>query len=544
MIAYGCSGKSVSQININTSAVDATPLFENASANPIINIHVACKNVIKLDIGSPSDPMCVLKIPTGNNSFSEVARTEVIWDDPNPNWVKFFQSVYIFEQQQPLRFEVYDCDSENPDLKKHDFIGYADTDVQTLVINKGQEMQFKLLHPTKKNDRGTLCINTEQASQCGSIIEGQLQCSGLKKMRTFSKDCPYFILAKPSESGRFLPLFRSEVYQKTFKVTFKKFSIPLQVISNGDLSVPISIQVYDFQKKKPGTLIGSTDCSLSSLMENQGSDIEIFDKKRKRTGTVRFVSLQIVRKATFFDYLRSGLQLNLITAIDFTASNRDPRDPRSLHSIGNGQYNQYETCIFNVGSIVCPYDTDQLFPVYGFGGKINGQVSHCFPLTFNPSNPNVQGLQGIIDVYKHSLQQVQLSGPTLFAPIIQNATQVARISFQESHTYTILMILTDGIINDMRETTDAIVDATDAPLSIIIVGIGDANFDAMDELDADDVPLRSSRGKVMSRDIVQFVPFRKFLQNRGFGLAEEVLAEVPRQVDEFCSTHGFTPQIA
>ncbi|KAK8885105.1 hypothetical protein M9Y10_044234 [Tritrichomonas musculus] len=106
------------------------------------------------------------------------------------------------------------------------------------------------------------------------------------------------------------------------------------------------------------------------------------------------------------------------------------------------------------------------------------------------------------------------------------------------------MILTDGIINDMRETTDAIVDATDAPLSIIIVGIGDANFDAMDELDADDVPLRSSRGKVMSRDIVQFVPFRKFLQNKGFGLAEEVLAEVPRQVDEFCSTHGFTPQIA
>ncbi|KAK8893481.1 hypothetical protein M9Y10_021903 [Tritrichomonas musculus] len=135
------------------------------------------------------------------------------------------------------------------------------------------------------------------------------------------------------------------------------------------------------------------------------------------------------------------------------------------------------------------------------------------------------------------------SGRLLFLSF-QNATQVARISFQESHTYTILMILTDGIINDMRETTDAIVDATDAPLSIIIVGIGDTNFDAMDELDADDVPLRSSRGKVMSRDIVQFVPFRKFLQNKGFGLAEEVLAEVPRQVDEFCSTHGLTPQIA
>lgn len=543
MIAYGCSGKSVSQININTSAVDATALFENASANPIINIHVACKNVIKLDIGSPSDPMCVLKIPTGNGHFAEVARTEVIWDDPNPNWVKFFQSVYIFEHHQPLRFEVYDCDSENPNLSKHDFIGYAETDVQTLVVNKGQELQIKLLHPSKKNDRGTLCINTEQASQCGSLIEGQLQCSSLKKMRTFSKDCPYFIIAKPSESGRFLPLFRSEVIKKTYHCTFKRFSIPLQIISSGDLSVPVEIQLYDFQKKKPGTLIGTAESSLSSLMENQGSEMDIVDKKKKKTGSIKFVSLQIIRKPTFFDYLRSGLQLNLITAIDFTASNRDPRDPRSLHAFVTGGMNQYETCIFDVGSIVCPYDTDQLFPVYGFGGKINGNVSHCFPLTFDQSNPNVQGLQGIIDVYRKSLSVVQLSGPTLFAPIISNATQVARLSFQESHTYTILMILTDGIINDMRETVDSIVNATDAPLSIIIIGIGDANFDAMDELDADDVPLRSSSGIVMKRDIVQFVPFRKFVQNRGYGLAEEVLAEVPRQVDEFCSAHGFTPQI-
>ena len=103
------------------------------------------------------------------------------------------------------------------------------------------------------------------------------------------------------------------------------------------------------------------------------------------------------------------------------------------------------------------------------------------------------------------------------------------------------MILTDGIINDMRETIDSIVDASDSPLSIIIVGVGDANFDEMHELDADDNHLRSSRGVLMKRDIVHFVPYRKYLSNTAFGLAEEVLEEVPRQVDEFCSTHGFVP---
>ena len=44
--------------------------------------------------------------------------------------------------------------------------------------------------------------------------------------------------------------------------------------------------------------------------------------------------------------------------------------------------------------------------------------------------------------------------------------------------------------------------ASALPLSIIIVGIGDADFEAMDVLDGDDVRL-SSRGRYAERDIVQ-----------------------------------------
>ena len=44
--------------------------------------------------------------------------------------------------------------------------------------------------------------------------------------------------------------------------------------------------------------------------------------------------------------------------------------------------------------------------------------------------------------------------------------------------------------------------AASLPLSIIIVGIGDADFEAMEVLDGDDVRL-SSRGRYAERDIVQ-----------------------------------------
>jgi hypothetical protein len=119
-------------------------------------------------------------------------------------------------------------------------------------------------------------------------------------------------------------------------------------------------------------------------------------------------------------------------------------------------------------------------------------------------------------------------------------TSTGVIPFQ-SLTYTVLMILTDGCINDMRRTINAIVDACDAPLSIIIVGVGNSSFRAMDELDGDAEPLMSSRGVRASRDIVQFVPFRQFAGANQFRLAQEVLAEVPRQVHEYCSTYGFSP---
>jgi len=111
----------------------------------------------------------------------------------------------------------------------------------------------------------------------------------------------------------------------------------------------------------------------------------------------------------------------------------------------------------------------------------------------------------------------------------------------------ILLIITDGEITDMENTKHAIVQAASLPLSIIIVGVGNAQFDAMDELDGDDVRL-SSRGRYAERDIVQFVPLREFVDNQSTNpmmtqarLAKEVLQEVPDQFLSFMTKHGVQP---
>mmetsp|Transcript_980 Transcript_980/g.1755 ORF Transcript_980/g.1755 Transcript_980/m.1755 type:complete len:222 (+) Transcript_980:1338-2003(+) len=110
--------------------------------------------------------------------------------------------------------------------------------------------------------------------------------------------------------------------------------------------------------------------------------------------------------------------------------------------------------------------------------------------------------------------------------------------------YQILLIITDGIISDMEKTINEIVRGSDNPLSIVIVGVGSADFDRMDDLDADTEPLYSKKYKrYMSRDIVQFVPFREF-RSDPYKLARETLQEIPNQLTDFFLKKNIFPNPA
>ncbi len=81
------------------------------------------------------------------------------------------------------------------------------------------------------------------------------------------------------------------------------------------------------------------------------------------------------------------------------------------------------------------------------------------------------------------------------------------------------------------------------------MGVGAADFDAMEELDGDTVRLTDPRGRRAVRDIVQFVPFRDFLEGtRGANpqmarlqLAREVLQEVPEQFLSYMKANRIVP---
>lgn len=73
-----------------------------------------------------------------------------------------------------------------------------------------------------------------------------------------------------------------------------------------------------------------------------------------------------------------------------------------------------------IGRILQEYDTDKKYPVYGFGGVLKEKelqkppTSHCFALNGDIFNPEVVGVEGILQAYRHSIRCCPLSGPTFF----------------------------------------------------------------------------------------------------------------------------------
>ncbi|XP_029637532.1 E3 ubiquitin-protein ligase RGLG5 [Octopus sinensis] len=191
-----------------------------------------------------------------------------------------------------------------------------------------------------------------------------------------------------------------------------------------------------------------------------------------------FESFDAVSKAC----RRAGLEhCQLIVGVDFTASNewqgRKTFNGQCLHKIWPGKVlNPYQKVISILGQTLEPFDEDKLIPAFGFGDTktMNQDVFYL-----NPSENPCYGFHEVLERYNEAVRNITLSGPTTFCPIIEKAIEIVK----EKNTYHILVIIADGQINEQGETVRAIVEASEYPLSIIVVGVGDGPWDIMEEFD-------------------------------------------------------------
>ncbi|KAL9834902.1 LOW QUALITY PROTEIN: copine-1 [Geothlypis trichas] len=380
----------------------------------------------------------------------------------------------IFDKVQKLKFSVYDIDNKSFDLNDDDYLGEIEC--------AGSGCVRLSVHPTAGIEAGKAIRNghyygiSAEEIKDTRVVYLEIEAQNVDK-KDFLGKLDHFEFEKQSHAGAWQLVYRAEVI-KNLTSCWRKFSVPLQTFCGGDLTNLSSAG-------GKSTLFSSSD---SGQMEYECIHPEKKQKKNnyKNSGIIRIKSCKIETEYSFLDNVMGGCQINFIVGVDFTASSGDPNSPDSFHYVSPDGISQYLIAIWSVGSVVQNYDTyvmiltdlvsmsdicDKLFPAFGFGAQVPPSWQHYF----------------------------------------------------------ILLIITDGEITDLDQTRQAIVNASNLPVSIIIVGVGEANFKAMEFLDGDSGVLKSVTGEPAA-DIVQFVSFQQFKNASQEALSQIVLAKVPKQL--------------
>lgn len=567
----------------------ALGIADNSRPKTNVRLTISCEHLMDTDVFSKSDPICfvyektsgkksttteTIQLPTWQDSqWTERGRTEVVMNNLNPQFTKTFLLPYFFEETQLLRFEIYDADSANvgQDLSAHDFLGRFECVLAQIVsystlkahLGKSGGIGAQWRNKDKNTKTGSITIRAEEDEK-NEKIQFDVCGEGLDKKDFFGKSDPYLNFKRKFDDGSTHLVHRTEVKQKTLDPRWATVQISTQTLCGKDGDRPIIIECYDHDKWKKDDHIGTAQTTLNEMLRGgAGEPVEILltneRKKAKKgdkykcSGTLKIWNSRIVVEPTFLDFISGGTQLDFAVAVDFTASNGAPKNSSSLHYMSADRPNQYELALRSVLSICQHYNSSKTFEAFGFGAKLPNQssVSAVFPLDLARGASQVIGISGVMSAYRHALQNVQLYGPTNFAPIIDTVARKAQNMIHDSARYQILLIITDGIISDMHATIRSIINASGLPLSIIIIGVGNEDFEKMHELDSDDSLLQQD-SRIAQRDIVQFVTIREFLNNgRGMyldpdvvqeNLAREVLYEVPGQLTGYMKQRGFGPR--
>jgi len=554
-------------------------LNKNTSHPSKVQISISCKNLPKFDTRSKSDPKVFIFIETKcyiegkiETLWSQIAHTETVKDNVDPSFRKTFTIDYYFETIQNLRFVVFDMDGDSKEWKKNDFIGYVEKSLASLINeSKNNVVECEILttipsgievdnsKAQKFPGSSKMVLRIEEVDRIQQKYRFNILGMDLDKKDIIGSSDPFIIASRIEDDGSIIKVMETSVIKNTLNPAWANIEVPIKTFNNEDLNKMLLFEVLDWDKNTENDMIGTFKATTKDLYEKKKFEV-INEKKKskdgyKNSGMVIFDRIDIVDPPlSFMDFPMGGTEIAVTFAIDFTGSNGAKHLKTSLH-YNNPNYNindffsmnDYEKAISSIGYVLEPYDSNKSMEVYGYGGKFFGRdnVEFDCPLTDNHEHPSVIGVAGILEAYHNALQTVKLSGPTNFAPIIKKIAEDTQKDLPPPYEnnplpkYHILTIITDGVISDINRTIEAIINASDRPLSIIIIGVGKEDFEKMNVLDGDNHVLKMN-GKTSKRDIVQFLPLNKYIKNPEL-LRAETLKEVPKQVIDFATKYKYKP---
>ncbi|KAJ8340103.1 hypothetical protein SKAU_G00347360 [Synaphobranchus kaupii] len=318
---------------------------------------------------TPQDHRLFRKTPeqTRAVTFSmKLDRTEVIKSNLHPVFAKVFTLDYYFEEVQKLRFEVYDIHGAHSiGTRDDDFLGGVECTLGQIVAHKKMVKPLFLKYG-KYAGKSTITVHAEEISGNNGYVELSFCAKKLDDKDLFSKSDPFLEIYRVNDDRSEQLVHRTEVVKNNLNPVWEPFKVSLSSLCSCDEDRKLKCLVWDYDSRGKHDFIGEFYATFREMQRIGGGEKVTWDcvnpkyklKKRnyKNSGVVILSDLKLHRVYSFLDYIMGGCQIHFTVAIDFTASNGDPRNSCSLHYINPYQPNEYLKALIAVGEICQDYD--------------------------------------------------------------------------------------------------------------------------------------------------------------------------------------------
>lgn len=563
-----------------------------------IEMEVCCRNLRRKDAFSESDAFAVLwQVPCGYASEAaigrpgdesvsptgsvasgkqrkrprihrlpasaekEIGRTEVIKGNKNPEFSQTFVLDFNFQEEQTYVLRIYDQDlAYCADLKEHDFLGGAVFTLGDLMGVGRRVLRRPLRSKGSDGNKSILYIQGTEVSSTRSVVDLRFSVEDLKEKDKVIDSDPdlYFHISKLNmEDHTWQDVYKSEVVMHNDKPTWARARIPLPEICNDNIFNPLKVTFWDWDRGGQPEPVGYVETTCQQLVTEAERGIPVYDvwqdKKRtfgfSKTKTVKQGKLKVLRSElkpvpTILEFVAGGCTLDVTIAVDCSINNS--YGAGSLHDRPQMWLNDYQAAINKIGRVLEPYANDGDFSIWGFGATLRGEEITHFPM--GRGDGSVKGASGLVDAYDSTFTEntnyMEPAENTDIAPLIESAMYEAIQKSEIQQSYSVLCILTAGrIVEDLGETIDTFCTAAeDAPLSVVIIGVGDneAEFEDIKLLLANGGKLRHSNGVPIARDVVSFASFNECEGSAGT-VVSEALKDLPEQFVEYFADNGIKP---
>ena len=509
-----------------------------------------------------------LKLHCESNKHSYlVGETENVKNQSSPVYSRHIRIDYLSYSSQILKVQLWES-SKGSNSMLGDSQIFLKQVIQTessskipIISSEGTLKGEVLISWSKvKIDKSAYCIT--------------INCLNVKNTDIFGKIDPFVKLYRPYDShvtyndhesipdSLWCLVYQTEVAKSDLNPKYGSFVISNWNLNRGNPNVLIKAEIWSHSVIGRHKMIGCSQTALSKVLSGPDRFLNTFDKKGKYSGTVSFVKFDQKRSLTLKEHKESGVSVRVFFAVNCSTSMEVFNKKKEVSPGSENSDTEIGKAIKTLEKVLSSISSGGRIGFLGFSALLNGCSSTSFSFNGNIRNPAISSPESALDLYDSLYKNLVPSKPTRIEPLIERMRLMVKYQDRnKKKVYTVLVVLTDGDINDQLKCVDRLVETSLDPVSILFVGIGKTDFSKIEYLETgierrsthatnkqttqrDLSRLKDSKGKQGCRSIVKFVLYQNYAE-KPKELEEAIVRELSRQMNEYYNAEKVTlsPQV-